>query len=288
MSQAHIKQAGICQNTPSYRRLPIILLAISLIALLAACGGGDDNTNNDPSTQSEEGGVIQWNRDPLAVVFRTEVIGGTDADDLSALSEVPLCTIYGDNRLVWVVDNGSVQQILFDQLTDTQVSGFIASLTVDKRIYTYGDGFSQLLPSNEIPVYERILVNVNGRDHITDEFAGWPNDEDYFETILQECIDLATTPRIFVPEGAWISAREVEYTGDTPEIIWEPDAAGLYLTEIAGEGELRWIEGNNVSILWNVLYNNNLKAQFNERGVNLRIALQVPGVTRDAPAAPQE
>jgi hypothetical protein len=266
----------------------IFALTMFLSLVLVACGGeapapdADDPQNPDTSV-----GVIQWERDPLHVVFRAEVAGGNQ-DDFYRLTEVPLCTIYGDNRLVWTVENGAIQEVLFDQLTDAQINSFITDLTVTERIYTYEAGFDLRIPSSDIPVYQKITVHVNGVEHVTDDFVGWPNDYDYFERVLEKCRSLATAPRAFVPQGAWISAREVEYTGEIPEIIWEPDAANLYLTEIAGDAERRWIEGNNVAILWNVLYDNNLQAQFNERDVNLEVALQVPGVTLDAPPAPQE
>lgn len=266
-----------------YRTIIVLCFVPVLLLVLVACGGDDS-----PSAQTTAGdGVIRWERDPLHVVFRAEVTGGVDMGSLPRLSEVPLCTIYGDGRLVWLRETNFEDEVLFDQLDENAIVNFITYITVDERIYTFEEGYRFQVPRLEVPVYQRLMVDVNDRRHVTDEFADWPPDYGYFERMLEACKDLARTPRTFVPSGAWLSVEITEYSRHAPEVVWEPEAAGLSFEEIYEEGGRRWIEGDNVIILWNLIRDNSFSIQFYERGNNYRIALQVPGVTIDAPAAPQ-
>src|SRR5690606_21986518 len=126
---------------------------------------------------------IQWDRSADTVVFRAEVVGSQDEDDLPTRNQVPLCTIFGDNRIVWTVSSGmSDLQVLWDRLTDIQVRSFISALAVDERIFTYGAEADDQLPSSTEPVVETITLFVNGETHKTDAFSEWP--PNYFEDIL--------------------------------------------------------------------------------------------------------
>ena len=258
-----------------------------LIFLLAACQPGatpGDATGNDASSSQR---VIQWDRDPFNVVFRIGTVGGADADALWRLNEVPSCTIYGDGRLIQVqeLSDSTFTRIVFTRLTDLQIEQFIGSLTVGYLIYNYDAGFENQVAEMNSPVYEQIVVNVNGATHVTDAFANWPGL--YYEEILEECQNLGDGRTIFEPEGAWVSVQDVEYNQGVPTLFWEPEASGLSLNDISSSLEKVWIEGANVKVLWTELRENGLDLQFHEDGVYYNLALEVPGVTVDAPPAPQ-
>lgn len=264
------------------RRFGALALIMLVSLLLTACGGGGEAS---PAGDTS-GSVVRWPRDPQHIIFRAEVTGGED-EGLVALNEVPLCTLYGDGRLVWTVaGEGGLDDVRFDFLDDVKIIDFVNYLVVSMRIYTYEAEYDFQLPQSTTPVYERMILNVNDRQHATDDFAEWP--VDYFEDIVERCQSIAPTPRIFEPQGAWLSVQQVDYQNNRPSVFWEADAAGLSLQSIAQSGERRWIEGNLVIILWRTLRDTALDMQFNEGNAYYQIALQVPGVTADAPLAPAQ
>ena len=61
-------------------------------------------------------------------MFRAEVVGGDREGTFLARNDIPLCTIYGDNRIVWLNElggrggRGPVGQELQDQQIKDYVS----------------------------------------------------------------------------------------------------------------------------------------------------------------------
>ncbi|MCU0513264.1 MAG: hypothetical protein MUE40_11925 [Anaerolineae bacterium] len=260
-----------------------IVYVLPLIILLAACGSAPADA---PAGADSSSAIIQWNRDPYQVVFRAETVGGENGDSPAALNEVPPCTIYGDGRIVYTVPSpaGGVPRVLFDLLDDNQIISFGLYLTIDLQLLAYGEGFSAQVPASTMPVYERLTLAVNGVNHITDAFAEWPTG--YYDIILRACQSIPRTPRQFEPDGAWLSVARATYDQNVPTILWDATAADFSFGALAGLEEKRWIEGGIIRILWNALYQNGLNTQFEENGFVYQLALQVPGVTRDAPSAP--
>ncbi len=258
------------------RFLSMIVLALGLV--LTACGGsGDENTGFD--------GVITWDRDPQTVVFRANTVGGSTDDAFLTRNDIPLCTIYGDNRIVWTNDLGDFNlQVLWDKLTDQQVQNFVSFVTVVERIYTYDARADQQPPSAVAPAYETMSVAVNGRPHTTDSFGEW--EPEYFQRILETCKEISNAPVIYEPEGAWVTAQQIEYDTTRPSILWDGDAAGLKFTELAASSEARWITDSNLKILWNMIHTSSPIIQFAEGENAYEVVLEVPGVNPTAPAAP--
>jgi hypothetical protein len=259
-----------------YRVMPGIIMI--LISLLAACQPGVTVTPSDED-------VVQWNKDPYAVLFRAEIIGGDTADAFYMLNDIPACTIYGDGRVVWVVeDSGGPRQVLFDYMPQPDIANFVVELGIRRKFYDFKEGYPLLIPSSTKPVYERLTLENNGVKYASDSFSEWPFD--YYNQSLQLCIAQAKTPRTFEPDGAWISAQQTEYDARTPSIFWDSEAAGLSFLNLASTKERRWLEGSLVKILWHALQDNGMSVQFGEADNYYQIALQIPGVTRDAPPAP--
>ncbi len=253
-------------------------LMLVLISLLAACQTAREVT---PSPQD----LVQWNKDPYAVVFRAEIVGGDDEAAFYKLNDIPACTIYGDGHMIWIIDgpNGT-RQMLLDYLSADDLSRFIVDLGLGRKFYTYTEGFPLQIPSASKPVYERMSLENNGVKYVSDSFSNWPFD--YYNDTLQFCMAQAKTPRTFAPDNAWLSAQQFDYDQRIPSIFWDPQAAGRSFVELAATKERVWIEGALVKILWQALEDRGRDTQFEENGNYYRIALQIPGVTRDAPPAP--
>ena len=264
-----------------------IISLMGILLLVSACqalggGGGGDNSQSSETNQSS-GGVIQWDKDPLNVVFRADITGGDNQDAFFTKNEIPPCTVYGDGRVVWT--STDTTDILFDFLSDQEVVNFVSNLTIQQRFYTYQARRDVQLPENIEPVVETLTLNVNDLVHQSDSYSAWP--PNYFSTILELCQNLSDSPTIFLPEEAWISIEVTEYDSTAPTIYWEPDASGLSIREVANAEDSRmWIEGQNVGIIWNVFRTDPPDTQFNEDGFDYFVALEIPGVTRDAPPAP--
>ncbi|GAB1420992.1 hypothetical protein MASR2M15_11240 [Anaerolineales bacterium] len=254
-------------------------LACLFILILASACGGDAGIPD-----AEDPGLVSWNKDPYNVVFRADVQGG-NLDEFIAQNDVPLCTIYGDGRIVWEVDSAEGRsQVLFSYLNDTEMTNFVMSMVVDQKIYTQTAGANLEVPSKEQPVYELLEINVNDQAHKADSFSGWTSE--YFEGILDYCRNYASAPQIFEPTGGWLETRQIAYDPRLPTVFWDNEAAGLNLGDFASTDEKRWIEGDNVRILWNQLRTISQDVQFDNSFENFNIALQIPGVTLNAPPAP--
>jgi hypothetical protein len=258
----------------------IIILCGFLVFGLAACGGGQQSAggtgSNDP---------IEWDRSPETIIFRADVEGGDTAQSFTARSEIPPCTVYGDNRVVWTNDLGAFTlQTLWDRLTDDQIRTFIWQLTINADYFQYESDTNIQPPSSDVPVVETLLLRFNGIERKTDSFSGWAYD--YYEEVLNMCKSVSGTPVLYEPEAAWVSAQAVPYDISAPVIVWNSAAAGLKFAELAASGEPRWIAGGVLPFLWQSLRSSPPYLQFEEDGLYYTIALQIPNVTRLSPPAP--
>lgn len=255
------------------------LVCLLSMIFLAACGG---NTGEGTPVASSP---IEWDRSPTTVVFRADVEGGAGAGEFLARNEIPPCTVYGDNRVVWANDIGPFNtQVLWDKISDEQLRQFVSDLTINKHIYTYAARANLEPASANSPAVETLTVFVNSQQHITDAFGGWTMD--YYRSILDGCRQISTAPVLFEPTGAWVSALAQAYDFNAPIVAWDAAANNLSLAELAASGERKWITDRNVAVLWNTLRSSPPSTQFVEGEAQYLIALEVPGVTRAAPPAP--
>lgn len=263
----------------------VLLLAM---VTLAACDAGSAPPTAQPqgNTNAERvTSLIRWPEDPFHIIFRADVVGGEAA--LYRLNEVPPCTIYGDLRVVWATEApGGTQQVLFDVLDRETVNDFVSYLTITERIYTYEAEFGSQIISGQMPVYERLQLNVNDVQHVTDVFGGWG--VNYFQRLVQACQMLSDAPTQFEPQGAWLTVQTANYDDNVPSIVWPAGAMGISMAVEAERDGKRWIEGQPVRALWRNLQQNSLDMQIFEGNTVYQFALEVPGVTAAAPPAPLE
>jgi hypothetical protein len=261
------------------RRLLILLCALTLI--LAACDSGGSGGGNP----GENSGPVQWDRSPTTVVFRAEVRGGQYEGTFLSRNEIPPCTIYGDNRVVWTAEvGGGNVQVLFDQVADESIVAFVNYMAINQQFYSYTSGLDTAPPSSVSPVVETLTLFVNDVNKRTDAMGGWGID--YYERAIESCANVSTEPAVFEPDGGWISAEEVAYDSQAPLLVWDANASGLNFSELAASGQPRWITGDLVRVLWNMLRTSVYGVRFDQGDFQYHVALQVPGITRDAPAAP--
>lgn len=261
-----------------------VFLGITIIISACSALAGDSPSNTEqsdnPSSTEGEGALVQWDRNPLHIVFQADVTGGDQAGLFTEGNRIPLCTIYGDGRIVWLTDNEN--QVLFDILTDKQIIDFVTDLTIVERFFTFKAGFDTLLPTAEIPFTDILLLQVNDVSHQLDSFGDWT--EDYFNRILEKCQTLSKQPRRFQPSEGWFTVLATPYNSSLPSVPWDADASGLSLYDVGGMPQSSiWLENNLVLPIWTSIQENDGRIQFNQGGFEFLVALRVPGVTFNAP-----
>ena len=265
-------------------RFPLSIRYTRFVLLLtlfgAGCGAAQQSS---PTAPPQTQRVIQWDRSPDNIVFQADVVGGPD--DLSRLSDVPLCTIYGDNRVVWVNELDAFHvEILYDMLTDDAIDSFITYLAVQERIYSYEALASEQQTQEVAPVVEKVLINVNQQTHTADAFSGW--DSDWFTRVLRSCQRMSQTPILFEPDGAWLTVIKDTYNAAAPIITWGAHETSLNLAEASGGTQPKWITGGSVVLVWDYLNSLPSSLLFSENNEYYRLALQIPGITRTSPPRP--
>ncbi len=256
------------------------LWILLLLWIVSAC-----SNNTAPPQVVSDGSVIQWDRNPSTVVFRSDVTGGS-RDEFLTRSEIAACTIYGDNRVVWTNELGPFNtQVLEDRLTDEQIRNFVTFLQVNKEFFRYTDKGAQLPASSAQPTVETLTLSVNGFTYITDAFGGWTLD--YYDDVTRACREISLAPVLYEPQEGWVSAKSVPYDSQFPSVFWDPGANGLSLNEVATSGERKWITGRTVQVIWKLLRESPPTIQLVENDQQYQIALEIPNVTRNSPQAPQ-
>ncbi|MEO8395676.1 MAG: hypothetical protein ABI700_21960, partial [Chloroflexota bacterium] len=181
------------------------IFTLALIALITAC---------QPVTQAVEPNIVRWDHNPQTIIFRADVVGGES--DFQARNDLPNCTLYGDNRVVWVNELGPSQvQVLEDRLPDPTINAFVQYLAVDERLYTFEARLKEIQAQADVnPVVETVSINVNDLPHTADSFGGW--DGDWFPRVLAACKQLSQTPVLVAPSAGWVSARSVPFSMQPP------------------------------------------------------------------------
>jgi len=260
----------------------LILSSIFIVVLLAACtsnAGGDQ-----PPIQANSSNPIEWDRNPNTVVFRADVTGGS-GDPFLARNEIPPCTAYGDNHIVWTNEVGPFEvQVLEDRVTDDQMRQFISFVAINQQIYSYPARRDDAPASAVSPVVETLTLFVNSVNHVTDAFSGW--DGEYYQSLLKACKDISVAPVLYEPTAGWVSIQAVPYDPTSPGIVWDGAASGLSLAQLAASGERQWITDRNVRVIWNILRTSPPSVQFNEDNNPYHVALEIPNITRESPAPP--
>lgn len=271
------------------RRMFILSISSVLLLLaLAACQPGAPEATPTPIgevTRPELVGLIDWVRSPSTVVFRAEVVGGDQEQQFFARNDIPACTVYGDNRVVWTTTTSrSDDGVAYDLVSDEVIRTFVEELALTDQFFKYDAGLDALPTSEVTPVVERITLFVNGEVHTADSFGMWPLD--FFQKMLVKCRSLSQSPIEFLPDGGWVSAQAVAYSSNAPSALWNSNIGLLNLQELAASTEPRWITGEAAHVVWQELRRGGLDFRFEQEGQQYNVVLDVPNVTRSSPPAP--
>lgn len=269
-------------------RRSMLIFSVLLILVLAACQPGAPEATATPIgevTRPELVGLIDWVRSPSTVVFRAEVVGGDMEQEFFVRNDIPACTIYGDNRIVWTTTTSrSDDGVAYDLVSDETIRTFVDELAFDEQFFKYGAGLDALPTAEVTPVVERITLFVNGEVHTADSFGLWPLD--FFQRMLVKCRSVSQSPIEFAPDGGWAAARPVDYSSNAPSTLWNANTGILNLTELAASSEPRWITGEAARLVWTELRRGGLDFRFEQDGQQYNVVLEVPNVTRFSPPAP--
>lgn len=264
--------------------------AVALAALLSACNN-QSNPNTTPDTPSAPNNAataspppIGWDTSPNAIIFRLDrTFNGEPV--VNAHNQLPLCTIFGNGHLVWVnpiPPNG--EQVLEAQLDTPTIQSFADFVIRQQHFYSIPDYAANELPPNGQYTTESISLNLNNTPHTVRNYSHWPGNE--FQNMLDKCSHLTQQPVLYVPTGAWLEVFPVNGPDVDPPILWT-SAIPFHLADVAASGKPLWLSGSLLGTLWQTIHRTLGAVQWIENGKAYQIALEVPGISRDAPLAPQ-
>jgi hypothetical protein len=258
------------------------MLVVLLMVGLAACGNGDDDgqgNDDNPNDGPSDLGLFEWDRSPETIIFRVDDQINTETPADTA-NDIPMCTLWGDGRLVWVNVLSGNTEVLEARLNDDQIRGFIETV-IRTGFYDWEDNI--IPPDSDIHVLESITLNLYESSRTVQSYFGWPADG--FEALREGCANLSEARALVVPTGGWMGAYEVEIESNAKVIPW-PRSAPFSLAEIAASRTPRWIETPWAEFIWSNVTREGGNVQVREADKAYAVSLQVPGISRDAPPAP--
>jgi hypothetical protein len=189
---------------------------------------------------------------------------------------------------VWVNELDAFNtEILFDFVQPAAIEAFIRSMVIDEGFYDLDARATEPPEGESAPVIQVITMDVGQLAHRADSLGSWPLG--YFDMALQRCRSISQTPIRFDATEAWVTVREVMDMPDAPSITWDPAAyEGVSLRSLAESGQARWISGPAIAELWRILRTLPYTVVLREGDRTFQVALQVPGITRDAPQRPAD
>lgn len=264
----------------------VILMCLVLLGILTACQPEVATTPplvDETLTRPDLVGLIEWDRSPSTVVFRAQQTGA--GDGFFSLGDIPDCTIYGDNSMVYLIptDEGA-PLVAVDRLPDESIRTLIEDLTLNYQLFNNTSGLTTLDPTLIPPVYETLSIAINGQTFMFDSLGGWK--PDYYTRVVERCRAASLAPAEFVPEsGAWITVRTVSYNPDQAARTWDVAATGVNLGDMSDK-PAQWVRGAGAVALWDMLRAGSASIQLQQGEATYQVVMQVPGITPNSPAAP--
>jgi hypothetical protein len=251
-----------------------------LVVVVAACGGG---TQSSPATQEPAGLVINWDRSSETVVVRLDRLIENESK-VERLNRLPPCTVYGDGHVVWVntiPPNG--EEILEAYVNEVGFRAFLEFIIRDQKFYSIPDYAADELPPAQDSALESITLNVNQTVRTIRNYRVWQGNT--YVAILDRCRKLSDTRGLFVPSAGWVTVFEQPRKPSNPENGWPPTAP-FKMADAAASGAAIWVQGPALRQLWNAQRQTLGQIIWLENNKSYRVAIQVPGISRDAPPAP--
>ena len=253
------------------------LLFVAIVGvLLAACTPAPV-----PSTPVT---LLGWDHNPDSVIFQqTRFYDGEDA--IRAKNRIPLCTLYGNNHIVWTtIDSTSGEQVYEYQVDDATINSFLEFLIRDEKFYEIPDYGKLRVPpaagSGNVVGVTSMLLNLNNQPQKVTNTGPWPNNT--FDAILKKCSTLSSKSAVYAPAGAWVSAVPLSKPSGNPAITW-PTNAQIQLRDVVASGTSKWLVDPAFTRVWQLIRSTQGQIQFQEGGNTYLVALEVPGFSLTTP-----
>jgi hypothetical protein len=251
------------------------LLSLLLLVVLTACSK-DDNTGN---TDDSEINRLDWDRSASSILLRVDQIA-TFESEAYTINALPLCTIWGDGRLVMLNYLGSTSEVLEARLSDEQIREVIENI-IGFGFYSWED---DIIPvGTENPTLESISLNLFDNPKTVERYDDWPNNG--FSQILQSCQGSSPTRATVIPDGGWVSAYVLDSFDNSGSLLDWPRNAPFTMEDLAGSDEARWVDGAWAHEIWDITRETGT-VQILENGIAYEIAIEVPDISRTSQPAP--
>lgn len=268
-------------NRLSLRTTHILAVLFALVGmmLLSACEDEADEPEQPQST------LFEWNRSPDTIIFRMDQIVPS-ASPIETRNAIPVCTLWGDGRLVLLTEGDNEEVVTEAFLSEDQMRSFIEDV-IGTGFYGWEDDL--ISPNIAHPVRESIVLNLYSEVRKVERFSDWPADG--FARLLDLCNSVSQQRQVVIPEGGWLTAYNVPVDNRMPNVNWAWRSEVVEsLFELAADGNPVWIEGPLVEVIWSLIRQDG-RIQFREihdgQLYAYRVTLTVPNVSRDSLPAPE-
>jgi hypothetical protein len=175
------------------------------------------------------------------------------------------------------------EEVLEALIDDVQFRAFLEFLIRDMKFYEIPDYAGRELPPAENTGIDSLSLYLAGQLHTARNFRLWP--QDVYTVILDRCRTLSDAPVRVEPDAGWVSAYEVSEEINAPYIDW-PATAPFKLADVTVQKPAGWVSGVAFKQLWIAIRDTLGNILWREDGKLYWVALQTPGISRDAPPAP--
>jgi hypothetical protein len=264
-------------NQSQFIKRLIFVSVMSLLSfiVLTACSKDNNPSNVDDSEINR----LDWDRSPDSILLRVDQIA-TFESEAYTINALPLCTIWGDGRLVMLNYLGNTSEVLEARLSDEQIREVIENM-IGFGFYSWED---DIIPAGaEDPTLESVSLNLFDNPKTVERYNDWPTDG--FSQILQLCQGSSPTRATVIPNGGWVSASVLNSFDDNGNLLDWPRNAPFTMADLASSDEPRWVEGAWAQEIWNITREIST-VQVLENGIAYEIAMEVPDISRTSQPAP--
>ncbi len=257
----------------SNRRFVLGLMLVVLM-ILAACNG--DDQSSDENSSNEQIRRFNWDKSADIILFRMDEIPQEESEAQIA-NRIPLCTIWGDGRLVWVNHLRDENEILEARLSDEEIRDFVEDV-IGYGFYSWEE---DLVPPDQRNIERRIItLNLYDNARTVERYQAWPNQS--FDRIFEQCSSLSAPAHISL-EGGFVRAYPVEDPIPSVRSMEWGRGAPFRMADVAASGSPVWLdEPYYLEELWTALRQIG-PMYVTELGDYYEVVLEVPGISRNAP-----
>ncbi len=225
---------------------------------------------------------LVWEKDPQAVVISATFCCGF-VPQLAVTNYIPEAQIWGDGRIVWVVQEDTGSRSVFQaQLSPDEITELLEQLA-KAGFFGWEPRYGDFTVTDLAD--QCLQVNLeSGSTAVCEYYKGAPQ-------AFHELYDLITSGAgkrgsIYTPEVGYLTVRALGAAEQAaPEDInldW--DAAGLNLRlDKVGDGE--WIKGPGLELAWKAVNARPWLPVVKSGDTIYEIGLQIPGLSREVPPA---